>query len=627
VPIVLQYHGFSTKRLSSFYSSDVTFPCPAATALLALAAFQGVASAPLPASPASPFLTLDFEGPAPREGWSVTGRGCSLAADRTIARSGRASLVLDCSVSGGGAVSGVATRRLAVQGLRGRRIVVSGYLRTEMATAGRAVLQVEVEGANGSLAYADTGEGRSAGTTAWKRFAIAVDVPREATGVAVGARIAGSGRMWLDDLAVEPAVVGPAVAAPSPAPQAVVDWVRANAIPLAGASPDLGLDDLAPLGRLLGEARIVGLGEATHGSREFFQVKHRLLEYLVAEKGFTVLAVEANWPESLAVDDYVQGGPGDPAQLLAGFHYWMWATEEMLDLLRWLRAWNADSRHARKVHVYGFDAQFPERATDAVAIYLRKVDPEYGAAVAGLLERVRRHRIGAADRAVEPPAGPGLAALLARLDERQADYAAAAGRREWTLARHAATILVQEEAMRDVSEAGVFDVRDRAMAENVAWLLDQEPPGARMVVWAHNGHVSRCDPFAAVHPLGEHLRRRFGAGYLAIGFVFNRGAFQAIDGSRRRETLAERTLGPAPPEDLGAAFARTGLPAFVLDLRGLQSPGAAAADWLAQRHPMRETGAIFTGEAAMVFPVVVPERFDAVLFVDRTTRARPLPPP
>jgi erythromycin esterase len=468
--------------------------------------------------------------------------------------------------------------------------------------------------------------------------------------LAIGALLAprAGGRLWLDDLAVAeaaPAPAAPAAVAPGPAPQEVVDWVRANAIALTGPSPDLGLDDLAPLGRLVGEARIVGLGEVTHGSREIFQLKHRMIEYLVAEMGFTVVAVEANWPESLDLDAYVQGGRGEPAQLLAGFRYWMWSTEEIVDLLRWLRGWNADPRHARKVHLYGFDAQFPERAAERVAAYLRRVDPEHDAAVAGLLDRARRHRFGYPDDAGEPPAGPGLAALAARLDARRADYVAAAGQREWTLARQAAAILVQQEAMRGASEAGAFDVRDRAMAENIAWLLDQEPPGARMVVWAHNGHVSLRDPFGTVHPLGEHLRRRFGAAYLALGSLFERGSFQALDASRQRETLAVRTLGPAPAGDLGAAFARASLPCFLLDLRRLPpssatssaNPGARpgggpgprpegiAADWLRSRHPMRETGAIFTGEGSMTWPVVLPERFDAVAFVARVTGARPLP--
>jgi erythromycin esterase len=162
-----------------------------------------------------------------------------------------------------------------------------------------------------------------------------------------------------------------------------------------------------------------------------------------------------------------------------------------------------------------------------------------------------------------------------------------------------------------------------------------------MVVWAHNGHVSLRDPFGAVHPLGEHLRRHFGAGYLALGSLFERGSFLALDASRRRETLAERILGPAPAGDLGAAFARASLPCFLLDLRRLPiaianpsaragggpgpRPEAIAAEWLRGRHSMRETGAIFTGEGPMTWSVVLPERYDAVAFVARLTSARRLP--
>ena len=101
------------------------------------------------------------------------------------------------------------------------------------------------------------------------------------------------------------------VAPPGPAPREVVDWMRAHAVPLATAEAGHGFADLAPLKQIIGDARIVSVGEATHGTREFFQLKHRLFEYLATELGFTIFAIEANWPESLAIDEYVQTGKGD----------------------------------------------------------------------------------------------------------------------------------------------------------------------------------------------------------------------------------------------------------------------------------------------------------------------------
>jgi erythromycin esterase len=133
------------------------------------------------------------------------------------------------------------------------------------------------------------------------------------------------------------------------APTEVVQWLRSSAIPLKTTDPEAQLNDMSQLGSVIGSARIVAMGEATHGTREFFQMKHRMLEYLVEKKGFTVFAIEANWPESLAVNDYVLSGKGDPAVALAGMYFWTWNTEEVLDMIRWMRKYNDDPAHDKKV--------------------------------------------------------------------------------------------------------------------------------------------------------------------------------------------------------------------------------------------------------------------------------------
>ena len=105
-------------------------------------------------------------------------------------------------------------------------------------------------------------------------------------------------------------------------------------------------------------ARLVALGEATHGTREFFQLKHRMLEFLVSELGFTVFGIEATMPEAFDVNEFVLTGKGDPARALAGMYFWTWDTEEVLEMIRWMRNYNSDPRHEKKVKFYGFDAQF-----------------------------------------------------------------------------------------------------------------------------------------------------------------------------------------------------------------------------------------------------------------------------
>src|SRR5215472_10824586 len=111
---------------------------------------------------------------------------------------------------------------------------------------------------------------------------------------------------------------------------AVTRWIRANAVPLTTVEARNGFADMQPLRRLIGNARIVSLGEATHGSREFFQLKHRMLEFLTTQMGFTIFSIEANMPEAYRLNDYVLNGKGDPAELLRGMYFWTWNTQEVL---------------------------------------------------------------------------------------------------------------------------------------------------------------------------------------------------------------------------------------------------------------------------------------------------------
>jgi len=144
----------------------------------------------------------------------------------------------------------------------------------------------------------------------------------------------------------------------------VIDWIRSHAVPLKTPEAGNGFDDMRPLRALIGQARIVSLGEATHGSREFFQLKHRMLEFLANEMGFSIFSIEANLPEAYRLNDYVLDGKGDPAQLLRGMYFWTWDTEEVLAMIRWMRAFNQSGKG--RVQFTGFDMQTPTVAASIV---------------------------------------------------------------------------------------------------------------------------------------------------------------------------------------------------------------------------------------------------------------------
>lgn len=159
-----------------------------------------------------------------------------------------------------------------------------------------------------------------------------------------------------------------------PKPEEIA-WLKEHAIPLKTVEPGHGFDDLQPLKKLIGDARIVALGECTHGTREIFQMKHRLVEFLAAEMGFTVFSIEANMPESYAVNDYVVRGEGKPRRLLAGMYFWTWNTQEVLDMIEWMRTFNAAGKG--RIAFTGFDMQTPDVAMGIVTEFLKHADAAY----------------------------------------------------------------------------------------------------------------------------------------------------------------------------------------------------------------------------------------------------------
>jgi len=415
------------------------------------------------------------------------------------------------------------------------------------------------------------------------------------------------------------------VRASAPAPEAVEDWIRAHAVRVSTCAPGYGFSDMMSLEKIIGKARVVALGEATHGTHEFFQFKRRMLEFLVTKMGFTAFAIEASFPESQAVNSYVLSGKGDPAKALSGMYFWTWDTQEILDMIRWMRSYNEDPAHLKKVKFYGFDMQFTQEAVPSVIDYLRKVDPMFApkaekalSPLAGSQARLTYPKLPRIEREVTDAA---VTDLLKRFDERRSDYIARSSEEAWALARQNIVIISQA---KELYVGRLSSIRDRAMANNIEWILDQEGPGGRIMVWAHNRHVS-MDGDALYHSVGSILKEDLGEDLCVIGFAFDKGSFQAVDSLVGRG-LHGFSVAASPEGTLNAALARARIPLFVLDLRQVPAAGTVGAWWRA-KHKERSIGATFNKSSPDLFwwracPL---KEYDALFFVEDTMAARPTP--
>jgi erythromycin esterase len=363
-----------------------------------------------------------------------------------------------------------------------------------------------------------------------------------------------------------------------------LQWLKNEVLPFKTPDAGHGFDDLLPFKAVVGTARIVALGEATHGTSEFFRFKHRMLEFLASEMGFTIFAIEDDMPEAEQIDDFIQTGTRDPKALVLKL-FPVWQTQEVLDLVLWMRRFNESGKG--RLHFAGFDMQNELGAQRIVADFVKKHVPDevknlahaYDGAPGdiGRAEEVLQHLENNRER------------LLKSVDHGLIERAVENAR-----------VVVQNR--KCFSGGGGPPYRDRCMAENIDWLLEQAGPNAKMVVWAHNAHVAR-----KANAMGSHLARRHSSEMVVFGLTCHDGSFTNAPPNEPRAVTA---LWRSTPGSAEWFFHRVGASRCILDLRKA-SPASPQSGWLARPVDFR---------LAWTFePVSLQEAFDVIVFFDQTT--------
>jgi len=400
---------------------------------------------------------------------------------------------------------------------------------------------------------------------------------------------------------------------------AVAAELQQGAAPLGDTDGDAGL---AAFGKAVGDARIVALGEATHGTSEFYTLNQRLLEYLVREKGFTVLAIEANWPEALGIDRYIKTGEGDPKKLLAGMNFWTWYTQEMLALVEWMRAYNQSPGEHAQLTFTSFDMQFGHQAADRAMEYLKEYAPDLGAvaqAIFGQAYDIEAHPGLYTERA--EAVASQIANVGHEFDARHRTLTEASGEEKWRDARQAISVVQQACSFRIAGRGPGF--RDQAMAGNAAWLAGMAFPRDKIVLWAHNAHVSAA---GEPKPMGAFLRERFGRQMYVVGYAFHRGGLRAKGPEGGGAAEVKTFEAPPSPEGSGdAVLSAAARPVFFLDFATVP-PATALARWLAEPHLFHRVGSSWFPDDPDVNlePAVLAKKYDGLIFIEEGHAAHPL---
>ncbi len=410
--------------------------------------------------------------------------------------------------------------------------------------------------------------------------------------------------------------------------------------PIAGT-----LGDYDPLLKLIGDARFCLLGEATHGTYEFYRERAEITKRLIKEKGFTAVAVEADWPDAFRVNRYVRGFSDDKNanEALGGFKRfptWMWRNTVVLDFVEWLRKYNSSLPTSARVGFYGLDLYSLYASIEAVLNYLNKIDPEAA--------KRARYRYSCFEHFGEDSQAYGYAATfgmdetcenkvisqLLEIRRRAADYASRDGhvaRDEFFFAeQNARLVLNAERYYRTMFRGRVesWNLRDSHMAETLDALvthLDSQKQQAKIAVWEHNSHLgdARATYMADYGELnvGQLVREKYGHEAILIGFTTYAGTVTAAsdwDGSAERKRVR-----PALKESYEALFHETDSANFLLTLRDNKRVSIA----LQGPRLERAIGVIYlpqTERQSHYFEARLAQQFDAVIHFDETHALEPL---
>jgi erythromycin esterase len=313
-------------------------------------------------------------------------------------------------------------------------------------------------------------------------------------------------------------------------------------------------------------------------------------------------------------------------------------TSEMLNMLDWMRSYNANVPANRRVKFVGFDIHYNDPGKQKILLFLNRVAPERLAATEALFAIDIEKSL---ETAFFTRSEKERAELVAKLVDVRASYLELLGFftlnevrftkltsvAEFNQIREFARVLAQlADAAAQPLEVADGPLRDYFMAENIKRIVDAEPKGTRVVVWAHNLHVSAGQESEKYPYMGSHLRRFFGNAYYAIGFSFNQGSFQACDfDPKANRELKQFTVGPAPEGSVDWYLARVGTKNYFVDLRHSSKNGTVMR-WLTGPRPLRMIGLYYNAQAEKnyLIPTKLTPEFDGMVFFDHSTRAHPI---
>lgn len=411
-----------------------------------------------------------------------------------------------------------------------------------------------------------------------------------------------------------------------PVVQALLTSLNQELTPISALDPNLWTDNDLKFMDAYGSKAFVALGEATHGTSEFFKAKHRVFKYLVEKHGFKIFTIEADVAESMLINEAVMNS--DKALIVTlminNMHFWTWQTNEVRDLLFWMCDYNKGKSADQKLQYWGVDCQYNTYYPAMIKSRLEKANVPFLTNASSFLDQTttltndRFKNSTEVDFLAYLEKVQGLTDSLTKYKEK---VVASSSEANFELTLHLVNVLRQTSKVIFYQTKGSnYNYRDEYMADNTIW-LHEYLGRSKMFVWAHNFHVSSAPDWGTQ---GKYIKDDFPNDYVAVGFLFSKGTFRAVTqtGPNQYAGLGIQTLDEEPLSgSINDVMSRTDGPVFTVKMSDLQKHD----EWntsFEKGIKYFQTGAIFNDKNVEAFySDFDPNFFDRVIYFNITTSA------
>lgn len=378
-----------------------------------------------------------------------------------------------------------------------------------------------------------------------------------------------------------------------------IEWLKTQIHPIKSFDPNYNNDeDLKILSNYIGDSEVVALGEVTHGSSEIFKMKHRIIKYLANHNDFDIFSIEANMPEAYKLNDYIIDKKDiDPKTLLKGMYFWIWQTQEVLDMVNWMKEYG-------EIQFTGFDMQYYQGALNEISTEFKenKIIQNEITKISIVLNnlQIRRFKQNIFDKLNRKQTKiilNSINSILTSINNSKLEKT----KKIW---------LIQNCRIIQQNITNFYMDRDKYMADNLLWIINKNPE-SKIIVWAHNYHVKKAD-----RTMGYYLEKSLGTNYVSVGFAFFEGRYTAEGENGLTTCKAEKTI----INSYEHFFNSINESIFFIDLRNVKKQNSKYKKTLLKSLKFRDIGAVKPINEFVKINLV--KNYDIIIYIKKTTPSK-----